>query len=83
MEAVHERVWMMEEEVLEKCLKLFKAYKRLITKDKSVSTEYVMEKVNEASDIYMDVLGSSEFAKEMIGRVVYRIIEMEVERTAT
>ena len=70
----------MEEEVLEKCLKLFKAYKRL-TKDKSVSTEYVMEKVNEASDIYMDVLGSSEFAKEMIGRVVYRIIEIEVERT--
>lgn len=73
----------MEEDTLDKCTKLIKAYRRLIQKEPNVSTEYVMEKVNEASDIYMEVLGSSEFAKEMIGRVVYRIIEMEVERTAT
>ncbi|MGM9543769.1 MAG: hypothetical protein ACI3T9_02170 [Romboutsia timonensis] len=70
----------MEEDTLEKCLKLFKAYKRLITKDPNVSTEYVLEKVYEASDTYMDILKNSEFAKDMIGRVIYHIIELETER---
>lgn len=70
----------MEEEVLEKCSKLLKAYKRLITNDPKSSTPYVMAKVTEAADTYIDILKGHDFAKEMIGRVVYRITEMEVER---
>lgn len=70
----------MEEDTLEKCTKLIKAYRRLIQKEPNVSTEYVMEKVYEASDIYLNLLKNGEFAKDMIGRVIYHIIELETER---
>lgn len=70
----------MEEEVLEKCIKLVMAYKRLIAKEKTTSTEYVMGKVTEAADTYIDILKQNEFAKAMISRTVYRITELEAER---
>lgn len=71
----------MEEDTLIKCTKLIEAYRRLVNKSPGVSTEYVMQKVTEASQVYIDTLHGEEFAKEMIGRVVYRIIELETERT--
>lgn len=70
----------MEEEVLEKCSKLLKAYKKLVTNKPSITTNEVMEKVTEASEIYIDTLKGKEFAKQMIGNVVYHIIELETER---
>lgn len=70
----------MEEDTLDKCTKLIKAYRRLVQKEPNVSTEYVVQKVSEAADIYLDILGDCEFAKDMIGRVIYHIIELETER---
>jgi len=70
----------VEEETLVKCKKLMEAYRRLVTSSPNVSTDYVMQKVQEASQVYIDTLHGEEFAKEMIGRVVYRIIELEAER---
>lgn len=74
---------MEEDEVLEKCSKLLHAYKRLVKNKPSISTPEVMEKVTEASEIYIDTLKCKEFAKQMIGNMVYHIIELETERTAT
>lgn len=70
----------MEEDTLEKCIKLLKAYKRLVNKEPNASKEYVMSKVTEAADIYIDTLRNNEFSKELIGRVVYRIAEIETLR---
>ena len=46
----------MEEDTLEKCTKLIKAYRRLVQKKTNLSTEYVVHMVNEAADIYIYIL---------------------------
>lgn len=79
MEAVHERGWIMEEEVLEKCSKLIKAYKRLRVKEPTASSDYVISKVEEAGGVYIDTMKGNEFAKDMIGCVIYHIIKLETE----
>lgn len=73
----------MEEEVFEKCYKLLKAYRKLIKNEPNISTDAVVKKVTEASEIYIDTLKGKEFARQMIGNMVYHIIELETERTAT
>ncbi len=74
---------MEEDDVLEKCSKLLKAYRKLVKNKPNIATPEVMEKVTEASETYIDILKGKEFAKQMIGNVVYHIIELETERTST
>lgn len=69
----------MEEEVLSRCAKLLKAYRKLIENNPYVSLDEVTEKVSKAAERYMKEI-NAEFADQMIGNVVFHIMELESKR---
>lgn len=71
----------MEEEVkvLTMCNKLLMAYQKCIHNTPNITTEEVVKKVQISAEAYI-LESSTEFATQMIGNIVYHIIELETAR---